>query len=810
MSYALTLLAYATGGLLLLYFGVGLVKSAFAVTLFLLVYLFLGPPSLLLLIIFVLITLIMVFLAQDGLRVRWITTPFLNWYREALPTVSETEQVAIDAGTVWWEGDIFRGKPDWQKLLDARDIGLTEEEQAFLDGPVTELCRMVNTWEINFHLADIPDEVVTYIKDNRFLGIIIPREYGGLELSAVAQVAVMTRIFSVGSVVGNFISVPNSLGPGELLVKYGTDEQKQHYLPRLARGEELPCFALTAPLAGSDATSIPDTGIVCRGQWQGEEIIGMRLNINKRYITLAPVATLIGLAFKLRDPDHLLGETEDYGISCALIPRDTEGLEIGRRHYPIGDPFLNGPIRGKDIFVPLEYIIGGMAMAGQGWRMLIECLSTGRAISLPTISNSIAKNALASTSAYARIRRQFGLPIAEFEGVQKPLARMGGFSYIINAATVQTARAIATGAKPAVAASILKYHCTEMARTVINDGMDIQAGKAVMKGPGNMLHAAYESVPVAITVEGANIMTRSLMIFGQGAIRCHPFVLKEMELAQGKDSEAAVDFDRVLRAHMGNTLSNTAHSLVDAFTRSMFNHAGGAGHNARFYRYTSRLSAAFAVVADVAMLTLQGSLKKREMLSGRLGDLLSNLYLTSMVLKQYHDEGAPKELEPVVDWCCQYLLHQYQKSMLEFLDNLPNRVAAWKLKIIVFPLGGHFSLPSDKLERRIADLLTHDSVARNSLIKGAYLEPELTNPVGRLNSLLAMADELDPLLTKLRKASRAGELPDLIGRELIEAAAGHGIINAEEAEALRDFDEELMDTINVDDFEYDAFSRIVK
>ncbi len=380
-----------------------------------------------------------------------------------LPKVSETEQVAIDAGTVWWEGELFTGAPNWNRLLKSGGVSLTEEEQAFIDGPVTELCHRINTWDINFKYADIPDDLAEFIKANKFLGMIIPKEYGGLDLSPVAQVQALTKIFSVGSVVGNFISVPNSLGPGELLVRYGTDEQKKYYLPRLANGEDLPCFALTAPLAGSDATSIPDTGIVCKGQWEGKEITGMRLNINKRYITLAPVATIIGLAFKLKDPDHLIGDVEEYGITCALIPRDTKGLEIGRRHYPIGDPFLNGPIRGKDIFVPLDFIIGGIGMAGQGWRMLIECLSTGRAISLPTISNSIAKNTLASTGAYARIRRQFGLPIAEFEGVQKPLARMAGMSYIINAATTQTARAISLGAKPAVPASILKYHCTEMA-----------------------------------------------------------------------------------------------------------------------------------------------------------------------------------------------------------------------------------------------------------------------------------------------------------------------------------------------------------
>ncbi|MEX2353777.1 MAG: acyl-CoA dehydrogenase, partial [Gammaproteobacteria bacterium] len=682
------------------------------------------------------------------------------------------------------------------------------DEQAFLDGPVEQLCQMVNTWDINFKYADIPDHIVEFIKTNRFLGMIIPAEYGGLGLSAVAQVTVLTRIFSVGSVVGNYISVPNSLGPGELLVKYGTDEQKQHYLPRLASGEEIPCFALTAPLAGSDATSIPDTGVVCKGNWQGQEITGMRLNINKRYITLAPIASLIGLAFKLKDPDHLIGDVDDYGITCALLPRETEGLEIGRRHLPIGDPFLNGPIRGKDIFVPLDYIIGGKQMAGQGWRMLIECLSTGRAISLPTISNSIAKNTLATTGAYARIRRQFGLPIAEFEGVQKPLARMAGYTYIINAATVQTASAISLGAKPAVPASILKYHCTEMARQIINDGMDIQGGKAIMKGPGNMLSAAYESVPVAITVEGANIMTRSLMIFGQGAIRCHPYVLKEMDIAQRADEEGAVgEFDQVLFEHIGNVYRNGAHAFVGALTRSIFSGSKVSSTTAHYYRQVSRLSAGFAVMADAAMLTMQASLKKREMLSARLGDLLSMLYLTSMVLKQYEDQGTPAELRPVVDWSCRYLLHQYQKSMKEVLQNLPNRPVAWKLKLVLFPLGGHFNMPTDKLEREIAGLVTRNTGVRRQLIDGVYLTPNDNNQAGKLDQALALADEIEPLISKMRQAIKDGQVPDLMGIELINAAESAGILDADEAGKLRTYDEMIMDIINVDDFAYDAFAH---
>ncbi len=806
MSSLSTILIFIIGAQLLAYFRFSLKKCAIISVTYVFIYFLFGASTVLLFILAV-PAAILVFLSQISLRRNLLTSPLLNWYRKVLPKVSETEQVAIDAGTVWWEGELFTGAPNWNRLLKSGGVSLTEEEQAFIDGPVTELCHRINTWDINFKYADIPDDLAEFIKANKFLGMIIPKEYGGLDLSPVAQVQALTKIFSVGSVVGNFISVPNSLGPGELLVRYGTDEQKKYYLPRLANGEDLPCFALTAPLAGSDATSIPDTGIVCKGQWEGKEITGMRLNINKRYITLAPVATIIGLAFKLKDPDHLIGDVEEYGITCALIPRDTKGLEIGRRHYPIGDPFLNGPIRGKDIFVPLDFIIGGIGMAGQGWRMLIECLSTGRAISLPTISNSIAKNTLASTGAYARIRRQFGLPIAEFEGVQKPLARMAGMSYIINAATTQTARAISLGAKPAVPASILKYHCTEMARTIINDGMDIQGGKAIMKGPKNMLAAAYESVPVAITVEGANIMTRSLMIFGQGAIRCHPYVLKEMQLARQESHDVLAEFDSMLFEHMGKTTQNAAHALIDALTFSVFNCPDIRSKTRKYFRYTTRLSALFAVIADTSMLTLQASLKTREMLSARLGDMLSYLFLISMVLKQYEDQGTPREIRPVVEWSCDYLLYQYQQAVLEFLDNFPSRFIAWKLRLIAFPFGATFSLPSDRLEKSIAKLVSNKSVARDCLIEGVNLEPEELNYIGKINAILEKSDEIEILLKKIRNAVKGGQIPDVMGLALIDAAAEQNILTDEEVDLLREYDRQIMEIINVDDFDFAAFSR---
>ena len=615
-------------------------------------------------------------------------------------------------------------------------------------------------------------------------------------------------MFGISSIVANYISVPNSLGPGELLLKYGTQEQREHYLPRLADGKDIPCFALTAPLAGSDATAIPDTGTVCRGSWQGSEITGMRLTFNKRYITLAPVATLVGLAFKLRDPDHLIGEVDDYGITCALIPRDTPGLEIGKRHLPMGEPFLNGPVRGKDIFVPLDYIIGGRDMAGKGWRMLVDCLSAGRAISLPSISTCMAKRCLAATSAYAYIRRQFRLPLARFEGVQKPLARMAGMTYIINAACRHTAQAIDQGAKPAVASAILKYHCTELARRIALDAADIHGGKGIIKGPKNYLAWGYESVPVAITVEGANILTRSLMIFGQGATRCHPYVLREMAIADKEISDNTVaEFDGVLFGHAGFVCQNGARSLVHALTGSYFSALLIDSPAKRYYQQLERFSTAFALITDAAMLTMQSSLKKREMLSARLGDLLSMLYLASMVLKHYENDDCPAEDMPLVDWACQYLLNQYQQAMHGILQNLPNRPVAWLLRLLIFPLGRHFNKPADILESRIVKLVCNNTPTRDRLIAGIYATAAAGNPIGSVNEVFYLALEVEPLQRKVSDAVRSGSIPDLSGIDLVTAAEQAGVVTTEEAARLRLYDEKMMDVINVDEFPYEAFSR---
>src|SRR5499425_828557 len=503
------------------------------------------------------------------LRKALITRPFMKTYLKLLPRMSQTEKEALEAGTVWWDGELFTGAPKWEKLLAARPPQLTAAEQAFLDGPCEELCRMLDEWSITHELADLPPQVWEFLKSRGFFAMIIPRRYGGLEFSAFAHSCVLAKIASRSVTASSTVAVPNSLGPAELLNHYGTEEQKNYYLPRLARGEEVPCFALTGPRAGSDAAAIPDTGIVTRGMWQGREVLGLRLNFSKRYITLAPVATVIGLAFRMFDPERLLGGKTDIGITCALIPRNTPGVSIGRRHFPLNIPFQNGPIQGRDVFVPLDYIIGGPAMAGSGWRMLVEQLSVGRCISLPSNTTGAAKAAVWATGAYARIRNQFNTPVARFEGVESVLARMVALTYTMDAGRSVTAGAIDGGEKPSVPSAMLKYHVTEMGRQVANDAMDVHGGKGIMLGPKNYLARGYQIVPVAITVEGANLLTRNLIIFGQGAIRCHPFVLREMTAARNPDRARGVDeFDRALFAHMGFTVSNAVRSFIMALTNA--------------------------------------------------------------------------------------------------------------------------------------------------------------------------------------------------------------------------------------------------
>jgi acyl-CoA dehydrogenase len=736
------------------------------------------------------------------LRKALITRPFMRAYLRLLPKMSQTEKEALEAGTVWWDGELFTGAPAWDKLMSARPPQLSSVEREFLEGPCEELCRMLDEWHITHELGDLPPAAWEFLKSRGFFAMIIPKRYGGLEFSAYAHSCVLAKIASRSPTCSSNAAVPNSLGPAELLNHYGTEEQKNYYLPRLARGEEVPCFALTGPRAGSDAAAIPDTGIVCRGMWQGAEVVGLKLNFSKRYITLAPVATVIGLAFRMFDPERLLGGEADIGITVALIPRNTPGITIGRRHFPLNVPFQNGPIQGRDVFVPLDFIVGGAKMAGAGWRMLVEQLSVGRCISLPSNATGASQAALWATGAYARIRTQFNVPVGRFEGVEAVIARMAGLTYTMDAARSVTAGAIDGGEKPSVPSAMLKYHVTEMGRQVANDAMDVHGGKGIMLGPNNYLARGYEIVPVAITVEGANLLTRNLIIFGQGAIRCHPYVLREMTAARNPDRAAGVEeFDRALFGHIGFTISNAVRSFIMALTHARFTRAPAAGSTARYYQHVVRFSASFAFAVDVAMLTLGGYLKKKESLSARLGDVLSAMYLASMVLKHHENQGHPEEDLPVVEWACRNLLYHAQEQLHGFLRNFPNRLLAGTMRVLIFPRGRIYSAPGDRLGHQVAALMTAPTQARERLCQLIYRRVEPGSPLGLLHEAMTLAGELDPLLKRLRvegvKTGRVTAL-DLPGQ--IQQALAAGLVSETEAAALREYDRKVMDLIHVDDF----------
>jgi acyl-CoA dehydrogenase len=730
-----------------------------------------------------------------------ITKPLLAIYRKMLPSMSSTEREALEAGNVWWDGELFSGMPDWDKLMSYPAPRLSEEEQAFIEGPCEELCRMIDDWAINHEIGDMPREVWDYIIEKKFFAMIIPRQYGGLEFSAYANSVVIQKLASRSAVASSTVGVPNSLGPAELLLHYGTDEQKDRYLPGLADGSEIPCFALTSPQAGSDAASLIDTGVVCKCKGKGKTITGIRLNWSKRYITLAPVATVLGLAFKLYDPDHLMGDEDEYGITAALIPTNIEGVEVGRRHDPLSIAFMNGPTKGKDVFVPLDFIIGGPEMAGKGWKMLVELLSVGRAITLPSTASGGGQAASYATGAYAMIRKQFNTPIASFEGVGEALTRIAGYSYIMNAAVSVTSGAIDQGEKPAVPSAILKYHCTELSRKVANDAMDVHGGKGVMMGPNNYLGRGYMATPIAITVEGANILTRSLIIYGQGAIRCHPFVLRELRAAGDEDLDRGlIEFDDALFGHIGYAISNVARSFFLALTHAKFSQVPLNTPTRRYYQNINRYSAAFALASDIAMLTLGGDLKKRELLSARLGDILSAMYLASCVLKHFENQGRRATDLPLVEWSVRTLMYQAQESLHEFLLNFPNRAVSWLLRFFMFPRGRTYKNPSDQIGSRVVDLVTTPGESRERLSEYAYTTLEPGNPLGKLQEALELAKEHGPLEKRLRQARKEGLIDsDYLGLQIDEAEKAQ-VISKAEANSLRDYHEKVSALLDVDDF----------
>ena len=745
------------------------------------------------------------------LRRALLSDPLLGLFRKALPHVSQTEQEALDAGTVWWDGEFFSGKPDWNKILAFKKPALRAEEQAFVNGPVEQLCRMCDDWQVSYELNDLPPEVWQFIKDAGFLGMIIPKQYGGLGFSALAHSQVVMKLAGRCPTACVSVMVPNSLGPAELLLHYGTEQQKNYYLPRLAKGLEMPCFALTGPDAGSDAGAIPDYGIVCKGMHEGKETLGMRLTWEKRYITLGPVATLLGLAFKLFDPNRLLGGETDLGITLALIPTKHPGVNIGRRHFPLNGSFMNGPNSGNDVFIPLEWIIGGQAYAGQGWRMLMECLAAGRAISLPSSTTGGAMTAVRTTGAYSRVRSQFKVAIGKFEGVEEALARMGGNLYLMDAARVITAASVDAGEKPSVISAIVKYHCTERARRVLNDAMDVHGGKGICLGPNNYLGRGWQQMPISITVEGANILTRSLIIFGQGAVRGHPYVLAEIAATTEPDAaKASRDFDAALWGHVSFVVSNAARSFWLALTGARFLPVPGAPETRRYFQNLERLTASFALASDMAMMFLGGDLKRRECISARLGDVLSQLYLASCTIKRWHDEGCQSADLPLMDWAVQDALVKAQEAFYGLRRNFPVRPAAWLLRLLTFPWGRRFSAPSDQLGHRVARLMMEDSPARDRLTAGMFLWKDESDAVGRLEIALGLVHEAEEIEAKMRAAAKGSPVTAHTAAERIAAAVANGVITTREAELLERFYAVRRACIMVDDFPRDVGRHVTE
>ncbi|MXR37209.1 acyl-CoA dehydrogenase [Craterilacuibacter sinensis] len=739
------------------------------------------------------------------LRRAVFTGPVFKIFKKITPAMSQTEQEAINAGTVWWDKDLFSGKPDWKRLLAFPDPKLSPEEQAFIDGPTEALCAMVDDWKITHELKDLPPEVWQFIKDNGFLGMIVKKKYGGLEFSNYAHAKVVTKIATRGGTAAVSVMVPNSLGPGELLQHYGTEAQKDYYLPRLAKGLEVPCFALTSPSAGSDAGSIPDYGIVCRGSYtdprSGEHfdnVLGIRVSWEKRWITLAPVATILGLAFKMYDPDHLIGDKDELGITCALVPTEHVGVEIGRRHYPGGAAFMNGPTSGRDVFIPMDWIIGGQANAGKGWRMLVECLSVGRCISLPAMSVATGKFTSFATGAFARVRDQFGLPIGKFEGVDEAMARIGGYTYQMEAAQNLALVGLDIGEKPSVLSAVLKYHNTERMRKVLNDAMDVHGGKAVVLGPRNYLGRAYQAIPIGITVEGANILTRSMIIYGQGAIRCHPFVLREMKSAMAND---VVEFDQAITGHINFVISNIFRSLWLGLSGARFAVSPKAGESARYYRQLTRYSSAFALLSDMAMFSLGGTLKFREKLSARLGDMLSGLYIASASLKHFEDQGAQKDDLPLMHYAVQSAIYDVQQAMDGFLCNLPSKPLAWVLRKIIFPWGMTAKPASDRTGTKIARLMMTPGAARDRLVQGVYKPQDEADAVGVLEPAMLAIIATEATEAKLKKLVRDGKFATITARERLDEALAKGWLSQEEFAAVTRARRLKREVIMVDDFD---------
>ncbi len=730
---------------------------------------------------------------HSSFRRDWITKPIFRLAQHALPRLSDTEREAIEAGDVWWDAELFTGNPDWSKLLAFAPARLSDEEQQFLAGPVEELCRMVDEWKINWELRDLPPEVWGFLKEKKFFAMIIPKEYGGRGFSAYAHSEVIRKLSSRSISTACTAMVPNSLGPGELLVQFGTKEQQAYWLPRLANGEEIPCFGLTSPEAGSDAAAMTDSGVVCRGRFEGRDVLGIRLNWHKRYITLGPIATVMGLAFKLHDPDHLIGDRDEVGITLALVPTHLPGISIGRRHLPAMHVFQNGPNWGRDVFIPMDYVIGGAAQAGKGWKMLMSALAAGRGISLPSLSAAGAAFTAHVSGAYAGIREQFHVAIARFEAIQERLGRLAATAYLLDAARRMTCAALDAGHHPAVITAIMKAQATERMRISVNDAMDVHGGKAIIEGPLNYLSSLYRGVPIGITVEGANIMTRSLIQFGQGAIRCHPYLLQEMMALEDAESGRGLEaFDAAFWGHVGHSSVNALRAWGRAWTGGLFAPAPAAGAARKFYRQLGRYAAAFALAVDVALLTLGGGLKRREMLSARFGDILSELYLSSAALKRWNDEGRRIEDFPLLEWCMQASLATVAVRFDEIFANFPIRPVGWLLRFFIQPFGPRRRGPSDRVTARCAAIVTAPGAARDRLVADLFHPPqsEKHNGLALLERAFAMVAAVQPI----RDRMHAARVRD------IDQALEQRTITADEAAQLKEAADAVAAAVAVDDF----------
>jgi len=736
-------------------------------------------------------------------RRNFISRAIYTAMKKIMPTISQTEQEALDAGDVWWEAELFSGKPDFSFLQKLPKPKLTPEEQAFIDGPVEQFCEMLDDWKITHEDYDLTPEAWQFAKDNGFFALIIPKQYGGLDYSAYAHSQIIIKIGSRSGSAGVTVMVPNSLGPGKLLMTYGTEEQKDYYLPRLAKGIEIPCFALTGPDAGSDAGAMPDTGVVCYGSYEGKEkVLGVRLNFAKRYITLAPIATILGVAFKLSDPEHLLSDEEERGVTLALIKRETEGIEIGQRHFPANHAFMNGPVRGKDVFIPLESIIGGVDYVGKGWAMLMECLGDGRAISLPALGTAAGKIGSKYTGAYARIRQQFHTPIGYFEGVEEALTEVAGQTYAMDAARSLVTVALDGGAVPSVISAIVKYQVMERMRHVINRSMDIHGGHAICMGPHNHLARPYQLIPVGITVEGANILTRTMIIFGQGAMRSHPFLLKEVQAVHNEDQKQGIkDFDKAFFAHMGFIISNVVRSFWFGISYAKFVSTPGDRNTRHYYQQLVKMSSAFALLADICVGVLGGSLKRREKISGRLADALANMYIMSAVLKHYENQGSHKEDLVLLRWVCEDSLFNIQTAMKGIMKNLPVPVIGALCNFIIFPLTKPYQRPNDKLGHKVARVILSPSDTLERLSAGIFNSDDKNDATGRITHALNLVLKTDELQHKLRDAHKQGRLNNR-DRDAYVEAKEKNIITETEYDLLLEAEAAIQNAIKVDEFSF--------